>query len=136
MSADARLARTVAPCGAATRTRYSPPLMPKSPPRPRPASIANLVAVAAGAHRDLGIALELLGIAAVRLELDGGLAGVVGLDLDVPGGNPDVQRDRARGREGFVPHGRRFPRRRGGRGSVFTSACPNGSWKNVMQIPS
>ena len=96
----------------------------------------NLVAVAAGAHRDLGIALELLGIAAVRLELDGGLAGVVGLDLDVSGGNPDVQRDRARGREGFVPHGRRFPRRRGGRGSVLTSACPNGSWKNVMQIPS
>ena len=35
----------------------------------------------------------------------------------------------------LVPHGRRFPRRRGGRGSVLTSACPNGSWKNVMPIP-
>src|SRR5207302_5648895 len=75
-------------------------------------------------------------LACVRgVELDGRLLAVHCLQLDLPGGKPEIELERSRRVEGLAPH-RRDPligRRRGLRGSRLStrySMCPNSAGKN------
>ena len=103
----------------------------------------ELVPVAAGTHLDAGVVDHLAHLLAVarRVELDGRLCAVDGLNVDLTRGKAEVERQRSGRVERLGPHfapplriGRRRERR-GSRLSTRYSMCPNGVERKAISVP-